>query len=503
MKKQKGFIWIAVFFSLYSASVAAQQNLKLYATFGTQVNTFNSRLETGVSPTIYSFSLGAGSTFSIKRFLLGTEFYFSNGRNTNAQSKLDYSARNSTVFIGYKVNQGESFQIEPGVGISFLHNKAIVSNKTTFATRYYTANNIGLTPSFSISKSNRAGVFYGLKAGCNFTFNPHARWENGVDFKPTAITDNMGSFFIQFTTGGILNLKKKKSNYYTPNILTMTLPGSNHHTVSNGDDKLYTTIYPNAGKETIVLLHGGPGFPSDLTEIADILKDSFQIISFHQRGTQQSPCKSGHYTMASYLSDIDSVVKYYEVEQFHLWGHSWGGLYAQIYANQNYGNLLSLFLCCPGSGTGAQWKQTEKEVMQLNKSKCTTWQWTKMGWNSMLGALGSDNAYKHLFKQVMKNYNDGFVNSDDLGVDFDNLKSAPINKTRPEIIKYPILTKQEKPGYAITIVYGDQDIYQSSKAFVLDRYPTAMVETLKNCGHLPWLHNPGDYKRVLRAHYCL
>lgn len=50
--------------------------------------------------------------------------------------------------------------------------------------------------------------------------------------------------------------------------------------IDNQGDKLFSTIYPNLSKETIILLHGGPGFPSDLLEVVEIFKDSFQIITF-------------------------------------------------------------------------------------------------------------------------------------------------------------------------------------------------------------------------------
>ncbi len=265
--------------------------------------------------------------------------------------------------------------------------------------------------------------------------------------------------------------------------------------------RLYSTIYPNPDKKTIILLHGGPGFPGDLTEVVEILKDSFQIITFHQRGTKKSPCAGKDYSMNAYVSDIDSIATFYGISKFHLWGHSWGGLYAQIYAEKHAENLLSLFLCCPGSGTNSEWRQTEKEVMQLNKSKCTSWEWMKMGMNNLFGMLGSNNAYKRLFKQVMKNYNDDFIKTEKSAVDFDNLKAVAINKTRPEIVSYPILTKQESTDYKVTIVYGDQDIYKSSKDFVINRYPTAKLCTIKNCGHIPWLHNPSDYKEILSNHY--
>lgn len=271
--------------------------------------------------------------------------------------------------------------------------------------------------------------------------------------------------------------------------------------ISNKNDKLYSTFYPNPDKDTIILLHGGPGFPDDLKEVAAILGEHFQIITFHQRGTKKSPCTSNDYSMKAYISDIEAIREFYKISRFHLWGHSWGGLYAQIYAAKYPGKLLSLFLCCPGSGTNTEWKQTEKEVMHLNKSKTSFWQWTKMGINNLLGILGSDTAYKRLFKQVMKNYNTGFVKTPVKDYDFANLKAAPVNKTRPEIIKYPLLPVQADPVFKITIVYGDQDIYSKSKQYVLNRYPSAAVFIVPDCGHIPWLHNPNEYKKILSGHY--
>lgn len=267
--------------------------------------------------------------------------------------------------------------------------------------------------------------------------------------------------------------------------------------------ELYTQFHENRNQETVILLHGGPGFPSDLMEIAEFLKTKYQVISFHQRGTKRSPCASHDYSMQAYISDIDVIAQYFKLEKFHLFGHSWGGLYAQIYASINAHRLLSLFLCCPGSGTNIEWIQTEKEVMELNKSKTTNYEWMMMGINNVLGILGSDNAYKRLFKQVMKNYNNDFINSDAIVIDFENLKAEPINKTRNEIIQYPLLPILNDKQFKISIVYGDQDIYKSSKNFVIKRYPNAQLYTIENCGHIPWLHNPEQYNEILNLHYSM
>jgi proline iminopeptidase len=285
-------------------------------------------------------------------------------------------------------------------------------------------------------------------------------------------------------------------------------PANNHkyfesNILDDRGDTLFSRIYPAAEKESIILLHGGPGFPSDLTVVAEYFKHQFQVIIFHQRGTKKSPCISRDYSLEAYINDIETVRKFYKIEHFHLWGHSWGGLYAQIYADKKSHHLLSLFLCNPGSGTHIQWRQTENEVMQFNKSKTSQWEWTKMGINSLLGMLGSDQAYQRLFKQVMKNYNEAFFSSDylDETKDFDLVKATPINKTRPAILQYPLLTGLSNPDFKITILYGNQDIYTASKYFVIDRYPTASVFNIINCGHLPWLHHPEAYEDILISHY--
>lgn len=271
--------------------------------------------------------------------------------------------------------------------------------------------------------------------------------------------------------------------------------------VKNGDTDLFTTLYENPGKETVILLHGGPGVPSDLLEVVEILSKNYQVIGFHQRGTKKSPSKANDFSMNAYVSDIIAISDFYKIPKFHLFGHSWGGLYAQIFAQNHPEKLLSLFLCCPGSGTGAEWKQTEKEVLALNKSKCSNAEWMKMGWNSLLGKLGSDKAHQRLFMQVMRNYNIEFVDLKDLGYDYSHLKAKPINKTRTEIKNYPILNKIEHPNLKISIVYGEKDIYKSSKDFVINRYPSAKVYTILNSGHLPWLHNPKQYEEVLNEHF--
>lgn len=271
--------------------------------------------------------------------------------------------------------------------------------------------------------------------------------------------------------------------------------------IQNGNAQLSTILYPKPKAETVILLHGGPGVPDSIEQVASQLNAKYQVIYFEQRNTGNSKCTDCSYTMNDYISDIDSIAHYFHLDDFHLFGHSWGGLYAQIYAEQQPSRVKSLFLCSPSSGTNETWKETEKEVLQFNKNNTSTGEWLKMGWQSLLGKLGNDKAYQKLFKQVYKNYHKGFLEPSDNEKELTGIHSEPINKTRKEIIDFPPLKIMKDSLFPICITYGEKDIYGESRNHVIERYPSAKVFEIENSGHIPWLHTPAEFSAILNEFY--
>ena len=268
--------------------------------------------------------------------------------------------------------------------------------------------------------------------------------------------------------------------------------------------KLFTVVYPKQNVETVILLHGGPGVPMDFSPIPEQLSLKYQVIAFDQRGTGRSPAKGATYSIEEYLKDIDAIAQNFGVNKFHLFGHSWGGLYAQIYAEKNPQRVLSMFLCSPSSGTGELWILTESEVMSFNKEQSGLWGWSIMGVKSLLGMLGSDKAYQSLFKQVLENYNKKFDPSfaaTDAMVE--NVRAEPINKTRSHIVESPLLTDAIDFRFPIMITYGQKDIYGESKKSVKNRFPNATFVEFDNAGHIAWKHNNAKFTRTLTDFYQL
>lgn len=278
---------------------------------------------------------------------------------------------------------------------------------------------------------------------------------------------------------------------------------ANKQFVPNKEVRLHTTVYSPHKDKTIFLLHGGPGVPDEMQEVVNCLSNSYRVILFEQRGVGLSECKNCGFTMEDYISDLDAIANHFEIKQFHLFGHSWGGLYAQIYAEQQMEKIESLFLCSSSSGTNQIWKKTEKEVLQFNKNATSALGWLRMGWNSLLGMLGSSKAYQRMFLQVLKNYHSGYGS---ITLDkklLEGVHAAPINKTRKEIIKYKPLSVLDHPDFPIIITYGDHDIYGDSKNELIKRYPIAKVNVIEKSGHIPWKHNPIRFKKILTDFYHL
>lgn len=273
--------------------------------------------------------------------------------------------------------------------------------------------------------------------------------------------------------------------------------------IKNKETSLFTIVLGEENKETVILLHGGPGVPENMRPLMESLSGKFRVICFHQRGTLNSPCPGSDYSMESYISDIDCIASHFKLHEFHLFGHSWGGLYAGIFAEKRPGKILSLFLCSPASGTGKQWLNMGWEVQRFNKRKSSFREWTGMISNSFFGLLGFNKAHQKFFKQFAINCNKNYKVEKTAPLLPHLVRARPVNRTIKAVLKYPKLRQMNSPAFKITITYGDDDIYGDSKKYVRKRYPTARFVDIPKCSHMHWLHNREAFFKIMAKHYDL
>jgi proline iminopeptidase len=272
----------------------------------------------------------------------------------------------------------------------------------------------------------------------------------------------------------------------------------------SGNAILSGKLYPKKDADTVILLHGGPGVPDEMTEVREALTSLMQVIIFDQRGTGRSMCRDCSYSIPEYTGDINHIADHFRLKKIHLFGHSWGGLYAQLYAHDFPGRIASLFLCSPASGTGKKiWGLNEKEVLDYNRKRTTHIEWMLMGLNYLLGWLGSSSAYRRLYRQVILNYHKGY-NVEPPGPEkLSGINSRAGNRTRRAIKHYPPLGVFGKTAYPVIITYGQYDAYGNSKDYVPERFPYATVVEIPDCGHTPWKHNPIAFNRIVSDFYSL
>lgn len=274
--------------------------------------------------------------------------------------------------------------------------------------------------------------------------------------------------------------------------------------IPSGNCLIEAKLYSRPGRDTVILLHGGPGVPDEMTEVRETLSQKYQVITFDQRGTGTGDHRRCTYSIKDYLQDVNSLAAFFELSSYHLFGHSWGGLYAQLYAAEHPEKLLSLFLCSPASGSGPTiWKMTQREVLKYLKHRSTRLEWFGMGVNSLLGMLGSNCACRRLFRTVIINYHKGYHVDPPEPDKLAKINAPPVNRTRPFIVAYPPLSPFGHTNYPVMVTYGDNDAYGKSREFVYERFPEARFEVVPACGHTPWKHNPAFFLNLLKDFYSI
>jgi len=95
----------------------------------------------------------------------------------------------------------------------------------------------------------------------------------------------------------------------------------------------------------LLLVHGGPGVPSDALEPLEALADSGRpIVRYDQLGCGRSdrPRDPAHWTVDTFVDELRTVRRELGLERVHLLGWSWGGMLALQYALERPRGLESL-----------------------------------------------------------------------------------------------------------------------------------------------------------------
>ena len=118
----------------------------------------------------------------------------------------------------------------------------------------------------------------------------------------------------------------------------------------------------------VLLLHGGPGLTHEYLENFHVYlpKNRIEMYFYDQLGSYFSdqPDDMEPWTIERFTEEIEEVRKGLSLEDFYLFGHSWGGVLAIEYALK-YGDSLKGLIISNMAASSASWEKKMNELRDL------------------------------------------------------------------------------------------------------------------------------------------
>ena len=138
--------------------------------------------------------------------------------------------------------------------------------------------------------------------------------------------------------------------------------------VVGGKYKVWTKKM-GSGPIKVLLLHGGPGFSHEYLEAFEsfLPQAGIEMYYYDQLGCNNSdqPDDPALWTLARYTEEVEEVRRGLGLEDFVLYGHSWGGILAMEYALKYQQHLRGLVISNMSAGVQSALKRSASIKLQL------------------------------------------------------------------------------------------------------------------------------------------
>jgi proline iminopeptidase len=142
--------------------------------------------------------------------------------------------------------------------------------------------------------------------------------------------------------------------------------------VAGGNYKVWTKKM-GSGPVKVLLLHGGPGFSHDYLEAMEsfLPQAGIEMYYYDQLGCGNSdrPDDPSLWTLERYTQEVEEVRQGLGLQQFVLYGHSWGGILALEYALNHQQHLRGLVISNMTAGIKSYLKRTAALKLMLPPAK--------------------------------------------------------------------------------------------------------------------------------------
>jgi pimeloyl-ACP methyl ester carboxylesterase len=261
------------------------------------------------------------------------------------------------------------------------------------------------------------------------------------------------------------------------------------------------TLYGGFGGKGIpaLLLHGGPGFPDYMEGCAAELGSLFTTIRYTQRGTLPSTV-GGPYTVETHMADAIAVMDLFDQEKTWAIGHSWGGHLA-LHLAVAYPERLYGIVCIDPLGASLK---VAPEYIEAVLAKLTPEDAARVMEIEERFEAGESTEEEEL-EQARITWPAKFADPASappfpcthVGVECarDTFRSV-----EEHFEKRTLRTGLPEVAMPALFAHGIQDpLPIRSSVATAKLIPGARVARIPNCGHFPWLEQPGFLSRSLRG----
>ncbi|WP_412068624.1 alpha/beta fold hydrolase [Rubrivirga sp. IMCC43871] len=276
---------------------------------------------------------------------------------------------------------------------------------------------------------------------------------------------------------------------------------------SDGVDLYYHTYGEGP---PLLVLNGGPGLSSEhfagLARQLAALGDGHRVILFDQRGTGRSPLatvSSSTITVDLMVRDIEALRRHLGTEAWAVLGHSWGGMYAMLYATRHPDRVRGLVLSSSG-GADLSWLDYvgSNIRMRLGPERRAVYE---RSFDPAYQALDPDRAARERVESLAAAYvydpeNIPFVveSLTREGANFPQVRGlvyADLRRTGYDL--YDALAGFTRPAL---VVHGRQDLLGDLVPFrTNEALANSEIVWLDQCSHYGWLDQPDAYFGAIGA----
>lgn len=259
-----------------------------------------------------------------------------------------------------------------------------------------------------------------------------------------------------------------------------------------------TSLYlrvSGVGEDTLIVLHGGPGFSSEyFNGFLKPLEKRFTVVYYDQRasGRSESPTDTTHLTADYHVRDLESLRIRLGLERVNILGHSWGAGLAALYATAHPDRLERLILVGPMPARATPHLETFSSVLQERRDSVAQEGLRRASEDS---GLAPQAACQLRMEALQRGY---FFDPDRSGELAPHLCRSPFGSlvsrhTWKSIDGYDWRPDLESVGVPVLIFHGEADpIPMSSVHEWVEALPRAELVIVPRSGHYPFIENP-DY----------